>query len=258
MTLTHDKDTIYLKNEKISIEGRTDFTPELWDKINSTSWSFTKKNDKYKYIYSRKMKLYLHQMVVDFYYSEDFRKKKYEKNWIIEHLNNNGCDCKISNLAFLNNYRNVCKGWKYDIDVEKIRHKFSIQIFNVFKSRTFQITVAFNQPFLEPSTNQLVDTLRFFYSQDYEVVFQDADIFLDYLMEEDDIDFLKLRNIMRFIDFSLVPMDRVYVNEDLPSGSIIDKNGQYLMVQKFDGEILKLSSSYDPDWGLKKEKGTTP
>lgn len=43
------------------------------------------------------IKKYLHQIVFDYYFREDFRKKVYDLGYIIEHLDNDGFNCDISN-----------------------------------------------------------------------------------------------------------------------------------------------------------------
>ena len=97
-------------NDKISINIKgtnklafVNYTEELLEIIKKARFRIPR-SDKaaadYKYPYSNEYKKTLHQIVIDYYFGEEVRKKFYESNYIIEHLDNDGFNCDISNLFF--------------------------------------------------------------------------------------------------------------------------------------------------------------
>ncbi|HSH24483.1 MAG TPA: hypothetical protein VLA13_02965 [Massilibacterium sp.] len=102
-------------NDKISINIKgtnklafVNYTEELLEIIKKARFRIPR-SDKaaadYKYPYSNEYKKTLHQIVIDYYFGEEVRKKFYESNYIIEHLDNDGFNCDISNLFFLKRYK---------------------------------------------------------------------------------------------------------------------------------------------------------
>lgn len=102
--------TLDVWNDKISINfigmkklAFVDYTPEMYELIRDARFripEFEETKEAYKYPYSNEYKKSLHQISFDYYFGEEMRKEAYSKDFIIEHLDNNGFNCSISNLFY--------------------------------------------------------------------------------------------------------------------------------------------------------------
>jgi hypothetical protein len=125
------------------VTAYTDDEDSLWEIISAQKWTIQLKDGKPRYLYSYTCKKTLHQVVIDFYFGQDVREKAYSKNLVIEHLNNNGLDCRICNLYFLHDIKNKYKGNYFDKKVEEALPIFALRVFHIINNGTFQITVGF-------------------------------------------------------------------------------------------------------------------
>lgn len=81
-----------------------DFSEEMLEIIKQARFRVPdspEKYEEYKYPYSNEYKKSLHQIAFDYHFGEETRKKAYEMGYIIEHLDNEGFNCQISNLFLL-------------------------------------------------------------------------------------------------------------------------------------------------------------
>ena len=97
MEVYHDGNTIYFKDERISRLGMTEYNKGLWELIDSTKW-----HPSGNYIRSSKLG-YLHRVVMSYWYGEDAITEAKEKDFIVEHLDNNGVNCSLKIYALLIN-----------------------------------------------------------------------------------------------------------------------------------------------------------
>ena len=95
-----DNVSLGVYNDKISINIKgmeklafVNYTDELFEIIKTARFRVPdtpEKIDKYDYPYSNEYKKKLNQIVFDYYFGEDVRKKAYDLGYIIEHLDNDG------------------------------------------------------------------------------------------------------------------------------------------------------------------------
>lgn len=252
MIIYHENDTIYFSDQSISKLGCTNYTPELWDIISNTTWTIKKDNNgNPKYIRSNQLKKMLHQVVIDFYFTEEERMYAYGKNFIIEHLDNDGFNCRISNLYFLHKHTNTYKGWHFDKRSRKSIPIVSIKMFHIIETERFQITAAFNYPFTSPTTGKEICSVKFLYDTSYEIVFQDAETLLDYILSNMKFDVSELRKIPRYKDMRIEEYALIKPSEEHPvlkGGNCIVVDGKMAIIQRFDDNMRLVSIAYDKDW----------
>jgi hypothetical protein len=149
----------------------TEYDEELYEKIKSFCWS--KSND---YLYSSGAKDYLHRFVMKHWYGEKTVKDATNKGFVVDHLDNNGFNCKISNLHFLYNNVNKAKGLTYDRDRASYSDMAALHIFKDFKTKQYQITIGFNQPteYIKNDRKISIVDVKLLYSDDFLIVLNDA------------------------------------------------------------------------------------
>ena len=67
-----------------------------------------------------------------------------QKGFVVDHLNNNHTDCRISNLEFLKKAYNTAKGQAFDVDSKMMKHHMAVNIFKDFSTGCYQITIGCN------------------------------------------------------------------------------------------------------------------
>ncbi len=114
VSLSVYNDTISININGMSKLAFVNYTDGLLEIIKSARFRVPDTQEqinKYKYPYSNEYKKDLHQIVFDYYFGEDIRKYAYDLGYIIEHLDNDGFNCDISNLFILKKVKNTYKGW---------------------------------------------------------------------------------------------------------------------------------------------------
>ena len=175
---------IYVRNNRIyflereqGVLASTDYVPELWEVVNTTSWYIQKnKKGKPKYLRSSKYSKSLHQIVMIYWYGEEVFEEMRKRNFVIDHIDNDGFNCDINNLTYLYKNENTAKGLTYDIERKNTERVAALNIFKDFNSRRFQITIGFNRRYSLMIGAELIPitTIKLLYNDDYIVVLNDA------------------------------------------------------------------------------------
>ena len=129
----------------------------------------------------------LHRYIMEKWYGKEMLDKLTAKGYVIDHINNNHCDCRIQNLEFLKKDYNTAKGQQLDKDIPRLSWNIALSIFKDFDTGCYQITIGCNDPITGKDNNStvfFVDSFKFLYSGDYNnypIVLNDAEgILLDY------------------------------------------------------------------------------
>lgn len=107
------------------------------------------------------------------------------QGWVVDHMNNDGFDCRISNLEFLPTRHNIAKGQTVDVEAEALRRHIALSMFKDFSTGFYQIHICCNDPIslwnAATREAQPLARIMFLYDCDYRIVVNDArDILLDY------------------------------------------------------------------------------
>lgn len=235
-----------------------DYDSELLEIIKKARFRVPENEEqfaKYKYPFSNEYNKTLHQIVFDFYFGEEIRKEAYSKDYIIEHLDNNGFNCSISNLFLLKKIKNTYKGWNFDKNVESALLIASLRIFHIISNNTFQITIGFNENYSQKFSGKILNSVKLLYPYNYEIVLQDAEQIIESILNRENISFEKWNEVYRFKDIRIEYAPDLILTEDekkLPPGSFISRNGQYFLLvghrENSFGLIDKVP--YDENWDL--------
>lgn len=178
------------KNEKIGIAtDRYDYHDEL----NKLVWNL----DTRGYIINKKVGS-LHKYMMNKWYGDAVVQEFYEKGYVIDHINNEHYDNRISNLAFYSRTRNVAKGMYFDKESKWIRDKLLVQIYKDFLNECYQIALVFNGCFFimqEDESIVRIYALYLLYNNDisYSTVVNDATDIITMFQEKKEIDLSEVK-----------------------------------------------------------------
>lgn len=235
------------------------YTPEFYEIVKNARFRIPSNDEtriKYKYPYSNEYGLNLHVVVFDYYFGEENRKRLWNDGFIIEHLDNNGFNCNISNLFVLLKVKNTYKGWNYDKLVEEAKAIIALRIYHIFENQTFQITMGLNQAFTNSSTRKTLQTVRLLYDYktlyDYEIVLQDAEQILEGIYRDKRLNFDEWCKF-RYKDIEIKYDEDIVLTEEEKKqspGTIVLRNGvPYLLLGISDkGVGLIHSVPIKEDW----------
>lgn len=246
----------------ISIPGMhklafVDYTPKMYDMMTRAKFRIPTEEakEKYKYPYSNEYNKGLHQISFDSYFGENIRTDAYSKNYIIEHLDNDGFNCCISNLFLLKKIKNTYKGWHFDKVVEEAKYIAAMTIFHVIENRTFQITIAFNETY-ENNSGEVLSKVCLLYPYDYEIVLQDAEQIIEAISNREMISLSKWKELYRFKDIHVeYAPEGIELTEDeckQGPGTMIFRDGQpYFLIGRNDDAVgIITSTPYKKNWNI--------
>ncbi|MEH7000847.1 hypothetical protein [Priestia megaterium] len=236
LSISHDNKHIFFKNEDSSFIGETDYTTEIWSEISKLNWYVSDKKlkeGKKTYIYtgSKKFDGYsdLHQIVMILWYGLEIFKKAYEKEFIVEHHDNNAFNCLIRNLSFASKAANLAKAHTYDKERLTALPSFAINIFKDFDTQKYQITVGLTKDFefiMMDGTEKSLTALHLIYLDDFRLVFQDASNFVYNLLEYEKFDLRKLQCIEAHETESVF----IYSTDGKEIPPLVEMDGQHFLV----------------------------
>lgn len=236
--ITHENNNIYFHFTASEFDrvGISDYTHDLWQIISTAKWR-TDRN----YIFSGSKSL--HRIIMEYWYGEEQCKQKIRSGSVIDHIDNDGFNCKCENLEFLDRIKNwTYKGQYYDKKRSIIASSAAINIFkNKFGNR-FQITIGFNVPFYDAQKKAISKAFLVYNTLDYDLVLSDA-VQLVESVERGQIQLNLLRcNHLRY------EYQRFIISSEnsLKPGNVIFINGEWFMIQGDGVKIEKIA----PENGL--------
>lgn len=185
-------DTIYIHHPEWDFVALASIREDYSEEFQSVTW--TKKGE---YLYSSKLKEYLHIYIMKKWYGETTYEQMKEEGYIVDHMDNNGFNCCIDNLFFLLENENIAKGHTVD-KYSKEKTHIALTLCRDFGTGLFQITIAFNYPAIakisEITDFAVIDLAYLLYDRDYPEVINDARTILlnykrDYTFEPEKLHF---------------------------------------------------------------------
>jgi len=261
-----DNVSLSIYNGKISINvsglnklAFVDYNDTLFEMIKKARFRIPEGEEEkkaYKYLYSNEYKKALHQIVFDYYFGEDVRKKAYESGYIIEHLDNDGYNCQISNLFILKKIKNTYKGWHFDKLVSESLPVISLKIYHVIENKTFQVVIFFNQTFIGKNDKEDLESIKLLYEYNYDIVLQDAEQILESILESRSINLKEWSKLYRYKDIRIRHRPTIELSEEEKSqggGTLIWRDGvAYLLIGSVNGSSGFVESiGKDEAWDMK-------
>jgi uncharacterized protein YbaR (Trm112 family) len=123
----------------------------------------------------------LHRYMMAKWYGDDVLRDLTEKGYVVDHMNNDHMDCRISNLEFLKNNRNVAKGQYLDKEAKQMRYRLTVSLFKDFSTGCYQITIGCNDHIVAKDSvgqERHINTIKILCNCDYLLVVLDAEAIL--------------------------------------------------------------------------------
>lgn len=157
----------------------TTYREDYYDELTSVTWTENK-----GYLVNSKLGA-LHRYIMLKWYGQEMLTEMTQQGWVVDHMNGDKFDCRISNLEFLPTRHNVAKGQTVDVEANTLRRHIALSMFKDFETGLYQIHICCNDPIslLNTSTGESYPLARimFLYDCDYRIVINDArDILLNY------------------------------------------------------------------------------
>lgn len=253
LILSKNDNLIEFRLQNHELFGKTDFRQDIWEEFNSVNWYVNLKSNKGKnYVYTGSNffsgKHYLHVIVMMKWYGVEKVKEAHENGYVVEHFDNQECNCLISNLAFVSNDLNLTKAHSYDKERVKYRDRVAVNFFKDFHTQQYQVTFGFNSEVSLEYNNNLVDSivLRLVYEDDFRQVFQDVTNAMHHIVSTQKLNL----NLLSFEVYEVIPTVLIKKSSINGSSTIINKDGKWFFI------ISDLSKIYSvaPNPDLYKEK----
>lgn len=172
-------DRVYITHPDWKFVAVASIRDDYKEELMSVTWSKSG-----RYLYNKKLGGYLHIYIMKKWYGEEKYEKLKEEGYVVDHMDNNGYNCCINNLAFLISDENKMKGMSVDKMGSDKTH-IALSLFMDFETQLKQITIMFNYPAKAIISNldkaAVIELVYLLYDAEYEVVLNDArQILYDY------------------------------------------------------------------------------
>lgn len=248
-------DDVHIYRKEWGSMAFTTYREDYYEELTSVTWTKTSgKNEDNAYLYNRKFG-YLHRYIMGKWYGEDMVETMTENGWVVDHMNNDGFDCRISNLEFLPKRVNVAKGQMLDVDSNRLRSRIALSLYKDFSTGLYQIHIGFNESvslynvasgkFVTDELHRLAK-LKFLYNCDYRTVVNDATSILSDYELYGQVNLMGLHCIDKKIEY----FDNITLTEEEKNMPIIERDGQFYAV--IGEHMLFYSGVLEKGWNLGK------
>lgn len=171
-TFERNGDFVTISNPEWDFAATASIRDDYYDELISLTW--TRKGD---YLYSNKLHTYLHIYVMKKWYGEETYQQMKQGGCVVDHMDNNGHNCRISNLCFLLDNENKAKGMTVD-KMSANKSYIALSMYKDFETKLLQMTIVFNYPATAVISGlekpAVVKLAYFLYDCEYEMVINDA------------------------------------------------------------------------------------
>lgn len=237
---------VHIYRDEWSKIALTTYREDYYEELSSKTWSLTNSNNVEKsYLKNKELGL-LHRYIMAKWYGEDVLNSMTERGYIVEHMNNEHMDCRISNLEFLKKSYNTAKAQAFDIDSKDMKYRIAVNMFKDFDTECYQITIGCNDAivgFDNKGVKYYVAAIMLLYDCDYSIVINDAENILRLYETEGRIDVSKTHacecKVRKAIDIKLTEAEK-------DSAIVIRDGVSYLILGTKKAHIN--SVHYDKGW----------
>ncbi|WP_202707218.1 HNH endonuclease [Sporosalibacterium faouarense] len=189
MILKKENGKIIIHIKEKNVYAYTNYEKSLWNKIKSTRWHVNG-----EYLFCSKLNMYFHRYVMEHWYGKKVLKEFTEKGFVVDHIDNDGNNCEITNLHFIPADENLTKAHSYDKKRPKCRRNFALNFFKDFETGLYQITIGFNKESYIVLDNKTIPIASLFllYADDSSQVLYDSLTIINELDTKGKIPFARL------------------------------------------------------------------
>lgn len=151
----------------------TTYQADKFDKIAAREW----RKDSNGYIVNSSLG-YLHRYVMGLWYGQELLEEMTRKGFVVDHMNNDHTDCRVSNLEFLKKAYNTAKGQSFDVDAKEMKWNLAVNLFKDFSTDCYQITIGCNDTIYcvdSKGKKKYINAIKLLYACDYSIVINDAE-----------------------------------------------------------------------------------
>lgn len=174
-------DTIFIKYDDCNSVALATYCKDYYEELTTHTWSI-----KNGYPFNQTLGGGLHRYMMSKWYGDDVLSDMTARGFVVDHMNNNHLDCRISNLEFLKHNRNVAKGQYFDKESALLQPKLAVSMHKDFKTKCYQITIGCNAT-LCAEDGRYVNAIFLLYNCPYSQVILDAEKLLTMYDEEQKI-----------------------------------------------------------------------
>lgn len=242
------KNTFEVRDDTISImrEGWNEvafatYREDYYEELSSHTWTISN-----GYPSNQSLGGGLHRYMMRMWYGEEVLNDMTEKGYVVDHMNNDHMDCRITNLEFLKHNRNVAKGQYLDKESAEMRHRIAISLVKDFDTKCYQITIGCNDNIVyKDETGQLhhINTIKLLYDCSYPEVILDAEKILS---QYEDIESFSLRGLS-YCDIRVREAVDLQLTEEEKKKPFVIRDGvPYLVIGN--GLSYLHTVAYDKNW----------
>lgn len=154
--------------------------PGLLEEIKKYTWTYRKGD--HPYLGCSKLKISLHRFVLDFLYGRDRVSQMLERDCIIEHLDNDGLNCRYNNLHIVTSDENKTKAFSIDkkLAKQKIIPNFITDVFYDHDEKYYQLQITFNKDLFKLRERNQIKAKAQYIEAFYCIYNEFTDLFLDW------------------------------------------------------------------------------
>lgn len=188
----------------------------------------------------------LHRYMMAKWYGKEILDDLTSKGYVVDHMNNNHMDCRISNLEFLKHNRNVAKGQYLDKESKQMEHRIALSLFKDFSTGCYQITIGCNDTIVTKDAKgqeHYINAIKLLYNCDYSLVILDAEAILTEYEEHNGFSL----NGLRYCDKRIIEAPAIILTEEEKTQPFVIRDGvTYLVLGT--GNTYLSSVHYDEGW----------
>ena len=239
-TFSRCGDEIHICREGWDAMALVTYREDYYDELTSVTWTENR-----GYLTNGKLGA-LHRYIMGKWYGEEMLSEMTKQGWVVDHMNNNSFDCRISNLEFLPTRHNVAKGQTVDVEADAMRQHIALTLYKDFSTGYYQIHIGCNDPISLWNTvtgeTRSLAKLKLLFDCDYRIVINEArDILLNYdLYGKFDI------SSLHCIDWKPEFCELIALKEEERDRPFIERDGK--IYANIGNHIWFHSSSVDNGW----------
>ena len=233
--------TITISCERWEALALATYREDYYSELSRYTWSLNN-----GYPYNATLGGGLHRYMMDKWYGEDVLKDFTDRGYVVDHMNNNHMDCRISNLEFLKKAYNTAKGQQFDVDAREMQYRIAVNIFKDFSTGCYQITIGCNDSIgclAADGTIKWINSLKMLYNCKYPIVINDADNILQVYNDEGRIPLSSLNACDTRITFA----EDIQLTEEESRQAFVQRDGELYIVLG-NGSTFWNAVHFDEGW----------
>ena len=236
-TFSVNGDTVSIMREDWNEIAFATYREDYYEELSRHTWSIQN-----GYPTNQTLGGGLHRYMMSKWYGEAVLSDMTARGFVVDHMNNNHMDCRISNLEFLKHNRNVAKGQYFDKESASLRHGIAVTMFKDFKTGCYQITIGCNDAICTED-GRYINAIKLLYTCSYAQVVLDAESILTMYDEERRISLEHLGYCDKRITFA----PNINLTEEEKEQLFVIRDGiTYLIIGN--GKTFLHSVHYDENW----------